>query len=235
MLKLKSANTKLRPVPNPAEQVPAPWKKKETERSEQILITVAGVEPKVGATHLALSLAIKAHQRNINCALIVSHETFEALRQYYLLSVKEEPSFSSSGTQERGGRCDEVRQFANFSGLSIMSGVLPGDLEGYQLLIWDCGSLPAAQRRFLRGNLRCLVSGGQPWELAPLISLLDSMNYAEMLNYVVCIRGASDPDFEHIKSQMAGKLPCIKTFHKTDWSDVKLREDLVAILRLVGK
>ncbi|MCL2437675.1 MAG: hypothetical protein FWE48_03225 [Coriobacteriia bacterium] len=208
-----------------------PWSKGTNRSSGQFLITVAGAEPKAGATHLALSLAVKAHKRNINCALIVSHESFEALRQYYVLSVREDSIGAQSGAEKRGAQ-SSLRQFASFAGLSIMAGVLPSDLEGYQLIIWDCGSLPKAQRRFSRGNLCCLVSGGQPWELIPLDNLLNDMSYDDMSRHVICVRGVTESELNHIKQQMAGKVRCLGILHKPDWTDVRLREDLVTILRL---
>jgi len=201
-----------------------PWLKKETGRSGQFLITIAGVEPKVGATHLALSLAAKASLRAINCAVIISPASFAALKNYYVLSLREEPAEGQK----------EARQFANFSGISIMSGVLPGDLEGFQLLIWDCGSLPQGSRRFSSGDLRCLVSGGQAWELAPLSVYLKDLAHEEFSQHALCIRGASDADFDYLRQQMAGRLAITKIFHKPDWTDVALREDLLTILRLAG-
>ena len=191
---------------------------------EQFLISIAGVEAKVGATHLALSLAVKASLRNISCAVIISQASFEALKDYYVLSIREELPEGQK----------EPRQFASFSGISIMAGVLPGDLEGYQLLIWDCGSLPQGLRCFSSGDLRCLVSGGQAWELAPLSVFLKNLSYEEFSSYALCIRGASDSDFDYLQQQIAGRLAMTKVLHKPDWTDVTLREDLVAILRLAG-
>jgi len=227
MLKLKSATLKSNSA---AIQTDSFFRtRRNVVQNEQILITIASVEAKAGATHLALSLALKASQRGLSTAVILSHESFEALKQYYVLSVREEPSKEQKGEQGR-----EPRQFASFAGLSIMAGVLPGDLEGFQLLIWDCGSLPQGKRCFSSGNLRCIVSGGQAWELAPLNALLMDLDYRELARYAVCIRGASEPDYHHIKQQMLDRLPCINMLHKPDWTDVQLREDLVAILRLVG-
>ena len=230
MLKLKLAYPK-------AKSKVAPAKKRATSQTvlrdkgllaasdEHILVTVAGIEAKVGATHLALSLALKASQRGINCAVIISSESFEALRHYYVLSVREELH------EEQG---IELRQFALFAGLNIMAGVLPSDLEGFQLIVWDCGQFEQGQRCFSRGDVCCLLSGGQPWELAPLSSLLMKLSYEELSRYLICIRGASESDFDHIKQQMAGKLPCVPLLHKPDWSDVVLREDLITILRHAG-
>lgn len=233
MLKLKSAKTRqgsgsdsLRPDSNIPRQ--NPWSKggfaKDRIPHEQFLVTIAGVESKVGATHLALSLAAKASLRNINCAVIISSASFEALKDYYVLSIREQPTEGQK----------EPRQFASFSGISIMAGVLPGDLEGYQLLIWDCGSLPQGLRRFSSGDLRCLVSGGQAWELAPLSAFLKDLNYEEFAPYALCVRGASDSDFDYLQQQVAGRLAITKILHKPDWTDVTLREDLVTILRLTG-
>jgi len=221
MLKFKSA-----PVVDDSALIESkeinPWRKGAAKKKEQFVITVAGVEQKSGVTHLCLSLALKASQRGINCAVILPRESFDALRHYYVLSASE----------ETGGSQKEPRQFAHFAGLNIMSGVLPGDLEGYQLIVWDCAVLPQGQRRFSHGDLRCIVSGGQAWELTPLSNLLAHIDYAELKYCVACIRGAAQSDYLHIEQQMAQKLPCINILHKADWTDVALREDLLAILRL---
>ncbi|MCL2525946.1 MAG: hypothetical protein FWE46_02705 [Coriobacteriia bacterium] len=201
-----------------------PWSKQPPLKKTQTLVTVAGLEHKVGATHLALSLALKASKRSLATGIILSPESFDALAQYYVISVREESC----------GQGKKVKRFASFAGLSIMSGVLPGDLEGFDLLVWDCGLLPHAHRRFASGDLCCLVSGGQPWELEPLSILLMNLSYAELEQYVICLRGARETDFEHIRSQMAGKVPCISIMHKPEWSEVELREDLTLILRLAG-
>jgi len=222
MLKLKSTCEKSKDAAVLDSQVTPPWHKKSLQDKGQRLITVAGVESKVGATHLALSLGCKARDRDINCAVILSSDSFEALKRYYVLTVREEPR--SAGK--------ESRQFASLSGLSIMSGVLPGDLDGYQLLIWDCGSLPQGQRRFASGDLRCLISGGQPWELLPLNEVLMNLDYEELSTYAICVRGAAEHDIDHLRQQMAGKVPFITIMHKPEWGEVKLREDLLAILRL---
>jgi hypothetical protein len=223
MLGLISPRLKTRQEVDAAEKHSSRWRKEAVTKGEQTLVTVAGIEAKVGATHFALSLAVKASQQDINCALILPAKSFEALRHYYVMSVREEVQ----------GEQKETRQFANFAGLNIMAGVLPGDIEGFQLVIWDCGRLAQGQRRFSSGDLCCVVSGGQPWELLPLNALLTELSYEELRNYAICIRGASESDFHHIKQQIANKLPCINILHKADWSDVKLREDLVTILRLV--
>ena len=115
-----------------------------------------------------------------------------------------------------------------------MCGVLPGDLDGFQLLVWDCGLLGESKRRFASGDLCCVVSGGQAWELAPLNALLLATSYEDLGNYVVCIRGIDQDDFDYICQQMAGKLPCVFVQHKPKWSDLTLREDLVTLLRLIG-
>jgi len=224
MLKLRSIREKSRGINIPEPKAAITGRKNNPIDSGQCLVTVAGVEPKVGTTHLALSLGCKARDRDINCAVILPSHSFEALKKYYVLTVREEP------------RCadNEPRQFADLSGLSIMSGVLPGDLEGYQLLIWDCGSLPQGQRRFASGDLRCLVSGGQPWELLPLNEVLMNLDYEGLRTYAICVRGAAEHDIDHLRQQMAGRVPFITIMHKPEWGEVKLREDLLAILRLAG-
>jgi len=224
MVKLKEVPIAINSGPNVLSKRDAAWHKGMPGKKEQFLITVAGLESKSGATHLCLSLALKASQRGINCAVILSQKCFDALRYYYVLNIYEEAENGQS----------EARQFANFAGLSIMSGVLPGDIEGYQLIVWDCGTLPRGQRRFARGDLRCIVSGGQAWELTPLNDLLMSLDYEELKYCAACIRGASLSDYIHIEQEMAGRLPCINILHKADWTDVAMREDLLAILRLAG-
>ena len=223
MLKLRSAQTKLESKTITRQRSTSTRTRKPTAANDaQTLVTIAGVEAKVGTTHLALSLALKASQRGISCAVIIPHLSFEALKQYYVLSVREDKSEGQGG---------EPRQFATFAGLNIMAGILPGDLEGFQLIVWDCGSLPLGQRRFSSGDLCCLLSGGQAWELAPLNALLAKLSYEELSRYLVCIRAVPESDFDHIVEQMAGKLPCVHLLHKTNWGDVVLREDLIAILR----
>ena len=211
--------------------------------SEQRLITVAGTESKVGATHLTLSLGAKASLRSISCAVILSKASFYSLRQYYHLKVYEEPSQLSPRAQNKSynqakssitADLTEVRQFASINGLSLMSGVLPSDLDGYQLIIWDCGVLPKGSRKFALGDLCCLVSGGQPWELDPLHKLLMEMDASDFLRHAICIRGVSEDGYDHLKSQMRGRLECVNLQHKADWTEVQLREDLLAILRLAG-
>ncbi|MCL2606197.1 MAG: hypothetical protein FWD93_02840 [Coriobacteriia bacterium] len=197
--------------------------KKNTTKDTRILVTIAGLEPKVGATHLALSLALKASEQGKSCGIILPEKNFDSMKECYVLSVREE----TAAGQRR-------RQFASFAGISIMSGVLPGDLEGFQLLIWDCGVLSEGARRFASGDLRCIVSGGQAWELAPLNALLLSTSYEDLRGLAVCIRGVSQDDFNHIHKQMAGKIPCVFVQHKPTWNDISLREDLVALLRLAG-
>ena len=222
MLKLRSERTRSAPAPDLVQKSSFSQTKGTAVDSKQVLITIAGVEAKVGATHLALSLALKASQCDMNCAVIIAPESFEALKQYYFLSVHEILG---------EGQSSEARQFATFAGLNIMTGILPGDLEGFRLVIWDCGRLPQAQRRFLSGDLCCLLSGGQAWELGPLNEVLMNLSYEELNRYLVCIRGAAESELDHLQQQMAGKLACINIMHKPDWSDVALREDLVAILR----
>jgi len=221
MLGVKTRQNKVTPEQQPTVTL----LRTKTAKDEQVLVTIAGVDRKVGATHLALSFALKASERGISCGVILPEESFEALKQYYVLSVREE-------TSDRAGSTS--RQFATFAGISIMCGVLPGDLEGFQLLIWDCGILTEGKRRFLSGDLRCIVSGGQALELAPLNALLAVASYEDLSNCAVCIRGASQEDFDFIHKQMAGKVSCIAVQYKPDWSDTTLREDLVVLLRLIG-
>jgi hypothetical protein len=207
------------------------------KRPQQFLLTIAGVEPKVGATHLALSLSAKARQHNISVALIISRESFEALRCYYHLSIEDDVSCASGEIGQKPGaeaHEREPRQFASLMGVSVMSGILPGDLEGYQLVVWDCGSLPHAKRRFNRGDLCCLVSGGQAWELLPLNNFLQALDYEDAFKTAVIIRDVGESDFNYIKQQMAGRLNCLKLLHRPDCFDLSFREDLTAILRLAG-
>ena len=191
---------------------------------ECTLITVAGIERKVGATHFAFSLAAKASDGKRNCGLLVSKETFELMNHYFVLKTQ-------SG---RKNKQSEERRFASLGSVTLMCGTLPGDVEGFDVLVWDCSTLSQAGRCFTRGNLCCLVAGGQPWELGVLNEVLSTKPYEELEQMVLCLRGIGEDDFVHIKRQMAGRLRCLSVMHKPDWADGTLREDLTEALRYVG-
>ena len=199
------------------------FSRKSRDEDNAFVITVAGLEPKVGATHLALSLAAKLSTRT-DCGLIVPEDTFEALNQYYFLSTH------SEGVGRRG----EARRFARIGGLTLMSGVLPGDISGFSILVWDCGNLVTGQRCFARGDLACLVAGGQAWELTPLNAYLMTTPYKDLERVVLCLRGIEEEDYRFLQQQMAGKLRCVQVLHKPNWADSTLREDVGEVLKYAG-
>jgi hypothetical protein len=183
-----------------------------------MLITIASMDRKAGATHLALSLSAKATTRGQRCGLIVSAECFEALQQFYVVVPQ-----NSQESQRRIARMGE---------LTLMSGVLPGEVSGLDVLTWDLGLYAHSTRSFAKGDTRLLVSGGQPWELGPLSELLRQLPWEACEGLCLCLRGIDAATHDWLKGQLASRVKSVAVQHKCDWTDTRLRDDLAQLLEM---
>ncbi|MDR1776031.1 MAG: hypothetical protein LBS17_06300 [Actinomycetes bacterium] len=188
------------------------------------LITISGMDRKVGVTHLGLSLALKLNDRGLKTALLLSYETYNQLNQYFILkrcterTTREGKSYS-----------------ADLAGVQLFSNAMPGDIEGFDVLVWDCGELGHNRRSFDHGTVRLIVSGGQPWELAPLNTFLVTENAEKLRSYTLCFAGIDDDAYQHMALQVKDCMPCIKVQHQPAWNKIDMREDLNEIINLLPR
>jgi hypothetical protein len=182
------------------------------------LITVTGIETKTGATHLALSLCAKALAKGKVCGLIVAPACFDMLCRYFVVKIRQP---------------DADRRIADFGGLQLMTGMLPGELSALDLLVWDLGLYEQSIRSFSQGDLRLLLSGGQAWELGPLNELLSDMPYESMEKLVICLRGIAAEEAGYLREQLRRRLRSIVIQHQPDWTQHILRDDTAEILSYI--
>ncbi|MHB1017066.1 MAG: hypothetical protein ACYC2X_04165 [Coriobacteriia bacterium] len=180
------------------------------------IVTVAGAQHRVGATHLALSLGRVLQAQGLRAAVIVPAVTLAALGDTYELD------FNGLG---RGQRTD-------FDGLTLATDVTPGDLADAEVVVWDTGVYEDSAAVFKLGAVRCLVFGGCEWELGPISAIVSSEPEDVIAGFTYCVTLATEDDFAMCVEDLAG-LSCVRIAFPSDWKDGATRSDLAGIVSAI--
>lgn len=181
------------------------------------IVTVAGAQHRVGATHLALSLGRVLQAQGLRAAVIVPTVTLAALGDTYELD------FTGLG---RGQRTD-------FDGLTLATDVTPGDLADAEVVVWDTGVYEDSAGVFKLGAVRCLVFGGCEWELGPISAIVSSEPEDVIAGFTYCVTLATEDDFAMCAEDLAG-LSCVHIAFPSDWKNGTMRPDLAGIVSAIG-
>jgi len=186
-----------------------------------VVIAVAGVGPRVGTTHLALSLARTLTDDGHPVAAVMTNEAH----------------WRSIAAGYEGVEIDEVRSRFEIEGLALYLGA-PARPADYRYIILDLGVYDAGDAvEFKRSPVRVLVSGATEWDLAETTALLRVDSATE--GYTFGFTFTSPDLFAYIAQNMPG-VRVVAVPYNPDWTDVGtiapvLRELVADVVPLVGQ
>lgn len=166
-----------------------------------VVIAVAGVGPRVGATHLALSLARTLVDDDHPVAAVMTNEAhWRAIAACY-----------------EGVVIDESRQRFDLDGLVFYLGA-PARPADYRYIVLDLGVYDAGDAvEFKRSPVRVLVSGSTEWDLADTTALLRADSQAA--GYTFGFTFTSPELAAYIAANMPG-VQVLPVPYNPDWTCV---------------
>lgn len=166
-----------------------------------VVIAVAGVGPRVGTTHLALSLARTLTDDGHPVAAVMTNEAHWR---------------SIAGGYE-GIAIDESRSRFELDGLALYLGA-PARPSDYRYIVLDLGVYDAGDAvEFKRSPVRVLVSGSTEWDLADTAALLRADT--QVAGYTFAFTFTSAELAAYIVANMPG-VHVIPVPYNPDWTSV---------------
>lgn len=162
----------------------------------KVVIAVAGTLPRIGTTHLVLSIARYFLQNKCPVAIVELNQnnSFEAIKSSYQNVTERNDMFSLAGID-----------FYPFNPDFSVSDLLQ---ENYKYIILDMGVYSKCNKyEFTRAQERIIVSGVKDWEFEPLETILRNENKLEKNKYY--FNFSNDVMFDIVKYSM-GNLDCFK-------------------------
>lgn len=177
--------------------------KKELKRTvNKILIGIAGVQPRIGCTHLGIVLAGYLRKKGYVAALLEYDNsidtdetvggTFESIREAYGEVLTGDGYFSLGGV-------DYYAHTGSKELLQLLSG------KFYNFIIVDFGLYQECDKlMYSKCDIRLLVTGAKPWETVHVTELFaqGAPDELQQMNYVFNFAAASDR--EDIRKSLSG-------------------------------
>lgn len=166
-----------------------------------VVIAVAGVGPRVGTTHLALSLARTLTDDGHPVAAVMTNEAH----------------WRSIAAGYEGVVVDEQRSRFELDGLALYLGA-PARPADYRYIVLDLGVYDAGDAvEFKRSPVRVLVSGATEWDLADTTALLRAD--AQVAGYTFAFTFTSPELADYIAANMPG-VSVVAVPYNPDWTHV---------------
>ncbi|MDO9557257.1 MAG: hypothetical protein Q7J82_06720 [Coriobacteriia bacterium] len=165
-------------------------------------IAVAGVGPRVGTTHLVVSVArFLAHEGHAVACVLMNEAHWRAIAGGY-----------------EGVAIDETRSRFELGGVAYYLGA-PSHVADYHYVVLDFGVYePTHAIEFKRSPVRLLVSGSAEWDLAETTELLRAD--PATLGYTVCFALTSPDLFAYIAENMGGAR-AVAIPYNPEWGQVE--------------
>jgi len=185
-------------------------------------ITLAGVQSRVGTTHLALSIAEYINSKlKLSCGLIIRKETYDFLAEYFEVEEVHNERYGTNAFK--------------LGGILVVSEIVAGDISAdVDSVVWDLGVFDAGSTEFKQGDVRLLVSGGAEWEMGPLNEIVDSLPLADLKDICAAFTLTPNALFEDYKEMMGEVANTIRVDVNLEWHNIADRKDLPVIAKMAG-
>lgn len=167
--------------------------KKEIKRTvNKILVGVTGSQHRIGCTHASIVLANYLREKGYMVALLEygQQEVFAQIREAYEENLVEDRYFSLNGVDCYGGVSEQ--EF-----LQLLSN------KFYNFLIVDFGTYADCDRMmFSRCDLRLLIVGAKPWELAHIHQIFETTDLETLKQLHFIFNFISGEQYGDIRKEM---------------------------------